>query len=244
MIPPVESLVKYDKPVLVSSAKDKGKAKKTKAEALGVDKKGKALQTEDILNAILPPREWTEDGELWVQYVSAVPATRSDAISLGESLDQRLQLRRARDSGICTIREELYAQAFDELIRQITIECAERGLLLLRIRDEARMRIAAYQTLYESSLAFAVRKAILGEDGKTEIEGKIKEMTADKKDKNKQLQELQERFDTLDSREEERWETMKKKQFQEIRSLKDAYKNQTKQLQELLAPPPGFVPRR
>ena len=56
MIPPVVSLVKYDKPVLVSSAKDKGKAKKTKAEALSVDKKGKALQTEDILNAILPPR--------------------------------------------------------------------------------------------------------------------------------------------------------------------------------------------
>jgi hypothetical protein len=63
--------------------------------------------------------EWTEDGELWVQYVSAVPSTRADAISLGESLDQRLQLRRARDSGICTIREELYAQAFDELIRQV-----------------------------------------------------------------------------------------------------------------------------
>jgi dynein light intermediate chain len=56
MIPPVVSLVKYDKPVLISSAKDKGKAKKTKAEALSVDKKGKALQTEDILNAILPPR--------------------------------------------------------------------------------------------------------------------------------------------------------------------------------------------
>lgn len=54
-----------------------------------------------------------------MQYVSAVPSTRADAISLGESLDQRLQLRRARDSGICTIREELYAQAFDELIRQV-----------------------------------------------------------------------------------------------------------------------------
>jgi dynein light intermediate chain len=42
----------------------------------------------------------------------------------------------------------------DELIRQITIECAERGLLLLRIRDEARMRIAAYQTLYESRCVY------------------------------------------------------------------------------------------
>ncbi len=61
----------------------------------------------------------------------------------------------------------------DELIRQVTIECAERGLLLLRIRDEARMRIAAYQTLYESSLAFAVRKAILAESEKLELEQKV-----------------------------------------------------------------------
>ena len=110
-----------------------------------------------------------------------------------EALDQRLQLRRARECGICTIREELYAQAFgikrsvncisfrisahyvlaDELIREITIECAERGLLLLRIRDEARMRIAAYQTLYESSLAFAVRKAILADSEKLELEQKV-----------------------------------------------------------------------
>ena len=55
MIPPVESLVKYDKPVLVSSSRDKAKGKKG-SNAFGVDKKGKALQTEDILNAILPPR--------------------------------------------------------------------------------------------------------------------------------------------------------------------------------------------
>jgi hypothetical protein len=33
----------------------------------------------------------------------------------------------------------------DELIRQVTINCAERGLLLLRVRDEMRMSIAAYQ---------------------------------------------------------------------------------------------------
>jgi dynein light intermediate chain len=48
---------------------------------------------------------------------------------------------------------------------------------LLRIRDEARMRIAAYQTLYESSLAFAVRKAILAESEKLELEQKVKLVT-------------------------------------------------------------------
>jgi dynein light intermediate chain len=104
-------------------------------------------QTEDILNSILPPKEWTEDGQLWVQYVSSTPATRLDVINLQEELDRKLQQRQARETGICPEREELYSQSFDEIIRQVTINCAERGLLLLRVRDEVRMTMAAYQTL-------------------------------------------------------------------------------------------------
>ena len=61
----------------------------------------------------------------------------------------------------------------DELIRQITISCAERGLLLLRVRDEIRMTIAAYQTLYESSVAFGMRKALMAEQGKADMEKKV-----------------------------------------------------------------------
>jgi hypothetical protein len=38
-------------------------------------------------------REWTEDGQLWVQYVSSTPATRLDVINLQEKLDQQLQQR-------------------------------------------------------------------------------------------------------------------------------------------------------
>merc|ERR1719502_1174986 len=99
-------------------------------------------QTEDILNSILPPREWTQEDQLWVQYVSSTPATRADVINLQECLDKWLQQRQARETGICPIREELYSQCFDELIRQVTIICAERGLLLLRVRDEIRMTSA------------------------------------------------------------------------------------------------------
>lgn len=54
----------------------------------------------------------------------------------------------------------------DELIRQLTINCAERGLLLLRVRDEIRMTIAGFQTLYESSIAFGMRKALQSEQQK------------------------------------------------------------------------------
>ena len=33
-------------------------------------------ETKDLLNTILPPREFEEQGEFWVQYVSTVMASR------------------------------------------------------------------------------------------------------------------------------------------------------------------------
>jgi len=71
---------------------------------------------------------------LAAQYVSSTPATRLDVINLQERLDQQLQQRQApcpacpraahilacsglpgaqaRETGICPVREELYAQCF------------------------------------------------------------------------------------------------------------------------------------
>ena len=59
----------------------------------------------------------------------------------------------------------------------MTINCAERGLLLLRVRDEIRITIAAYQTLYESSVAFGMRKALASEQGKSDLEKKVRPST-------------------------------------------------------------------
>lgn len=50
-------------------------------------------ETEEILNTILPPKEWEEDGQLWRQQVSTTPATRLDVVNLQEQLDMRLQQR-------------------------------------------------------------------------------------------------------------------------------------------------------
>ena len=113
-----ESLVKYSGPQLVSSgaALSKSKAKKTGKMTLP-ELKASTSKAEDYLNAILPPREYTKDGALWVRYVSPDPSSRVDVIQLQDALDDNLQRRQARETGICAIREELYAQCFDELIR-------------------------------------------------------------------------------------------------------------------------------
>jgi dynein light intermediate chain len=157
-------------------------------------------QTDEILNSILPPREWTETNQLWVQHVSSTPATRLDVINLQEQLDMRLQQRQARGTGICPVRRELYFQCFDELIRKVTINCAERGLLLLRVRDEIRMTIAAHQTLYECSVAFGMRKALMAEQGKTDMKKKLQELEEDKRDLERQGDELKSKIEQIEKR--------------------------------------------
>lgn len=239
MIPQLHSLVKYDNPTLVSTTKDKRgpKDKNGKKKDLPpVEQKPGLTQTEDILNSILPPREWTEDGQLWVQYVSSTPATRLDVINLQEKLDQQLQQRQARETGICPVREELYAQCFDELIRQVTINCAERGLLLLRVRDEMRMTIAAYQTLYESSVAFGMRKALQTEQGKSDMEARINGLETDVQDLERKVNEWKMKCEAIEKREAERREAEAKKHKEEVSYLESHSKQLKQQLEAFLAP--------
>lgn len=84
-----------------------------------------------------------------MQYVSHKPSERGEVETLNKELDKRLTERQARDNGICPVREELFSQVFDEIIRQVAIDSSERGLLLHRVKDETKMTIAAYQTLYQ-----------------------------------------------------------------------------------------------
>jgi len=86
-----ESLVQYAGAILVSTSLNAQKNSKGKgAKALPPLEKAGTTRNEDYLNSILPPREYTQDGALWVKYVSATPATRVDVLNLQDSLDQKL----------------------------------------------------------------------------------------------------------------------------------------------------------
>jgi len=75
IVPGTNSLVKYANAVLVStSTKSKKEKQKDKTQN---------SHTEDILNSILPPREYTMDKQqLWIQSVLPTPATKADVFQL------------------------------------------------------------------------------------------------------------------------------------------------------------------
>ena len=134
-------------------------------------------------------------------------------------LDQKLMERQARESGICPVREELFSQCFDEIVRQVTLNLPERGLLLLRVRDEIMMTIAAYQTLYQSSVTFAMRKQLQAEHGKADLEKRIIELEAKKKKQSNKVIELKSKIEAIQSRNASRREVEGKKRQEEIKFL-------------------------
>jgi dynein light intermediate chain, axonemal len=79
-----------------------------------------------------------------MQYVSHERPEREDVEKVQRALEQSLSSMQARTDAVCPIRQHLFSQTLDEIIRQVTLNCPERGLMLLRVRDERKMTIAAY----------------------------------------------------------------------------------------------------
>ena len=107
----------------------------------------------------------------------------------------------------------------DELIRQVTLECPERGLLLLRVRDEVTMTIDAYKTLYESSVTFGVRKQLEAEQGMDELEKQVETLEARKKELDATIKDLISEAEVTEKRNAEGRQYMQKKRKHEIDCL-------------------------
>ena len=192
------SLVQYDEAIPVTPSFKSGKQGKSAKVAKEVNS-----QAEDVLNSILPPRESTDEGQLWVQYVSSKKASVEVVQKLQEDLDSLKNSKAARETGIDAVREELYAQCFDEIIRQVTIECTERGLLLLRIRDELRMTIQAYQSLYESSISLSMRKTLRADQDRSKAEETIKKLEQECTDIQNKIDSVEEEMEEAKEQDQE-----------------------------------------
>jgi len=132
--------------------------------------------------------------------VSQTPATRDDVLSLERELNKRLKLEGAKDTGICPIREKLHTQCFgtrhgvnkiDELIRQIGLQCFERGYVLKDVRDTYFEIKDKYEELCESMLGYGIRRCIQGEAKHNKIKQRIQQLEEDCTKLTKTVQELE-----------------------------------------------------
>lgn len=123
------------------------------------------------------------------------------------------------------------------MIRQVTVLCAERGLLLLRVRDEMRVTINAYKTLYESSVAFGMRKALQAEQGKAEMIQKIKDLEKEKAHLQNTIKEWATKYENLEKKATDEKKQKQKEYEDEIQYLKKTLLQYKNELDRLMALP-------
>jgi dynein light intermediate chain len=227
----INSLVKYDTPYLISSTSKNKKTledlKETEEDAniylrniINKDDDesliGFKYSVKDALNRLIPPKKITDKDQEWVQYVTCTPVAKSDVVNLQENLDRRLQTEQARETGICPIREKLYTECFDELIRQITLNCLERGILLTRIKKELNMTVNSYQSLYESSIAYGIRTLLLAEEEKKKLNDDIGKIEKDCEELELEIQEIDLKLKEHKETDDKNRQALKMKHIEEI----------------------------
>ena len=227
----INSLVKYDTPYLISSTSQNKKTledlKETEEDAniylrniINKDEDESLIDfkysVKDALNRLLPPKKITEKDQEWVQYVTCTPVAKADVVNLQENLDRRLQTEQARETGICPIREKLYSECFDELIRQITLNCLERGILLTRIKKELHMTINSYQSLYESSIAYGIRTLLLAEEEKKKLNDEIENIEKECENLEIEIQEIDYKLKEHKENDDKNRQALKLKHIEEI----------------------------
>ena len=181
--------------------------------------------TESKLDSIIPPREWLENSIKYKQPALRQIAHKDDVSELMNMLDKKITERQARENGVCPVREELFAQCFDELIRQVTLDCPERGLLLAKVRDDLKKTINAYQALYESAVEYSIRKKKQTQQGKPEYLGKIQELQAINAKLKKKEAELKLKKEIVDKKVQENKDLDEQRRSAEKDFLKSLYDN-------------------
>ena len=245
----INSLVKYDTPYLISSTSKNKKTledlKESEEDAniylrniINKDDDesliGFKYSVKDALNRLLPPKKITDKDQEWVQYVTCTPVAKADVVNLQENLDRRLQTEQARETGICPIREKLYTECFDELIRQITLNCLERGILLTRIKKELNMTVNSYQSLYESSIAYGIRTLLLAEEEKKKLNDEIGKIEKECEDLELEIQEIDYKLKEHKETDDKNRQALKLKHIEEIEENRKKGKMIKEKLREKL----------
>jgi len=127
----------------------------------------------------------------------------------------------------------------DELIRQITIQCMERGFLLVRVRDELRMTIEAYQALYESAIAYGMRKALLAEQKKNEMNTEIGRLEKECSELQSSVDGLEKSIQDMEKTFNEEKDKMEKKHKEAVDLEKGKNQLLKEELQRLLSAQPA-----
>jgi dynein light intermediate chain len=232
----IQSLISYgDKIQIGAEDMDNNLIPMPKFEVEELDPENQSLKS--FIDSILPPKKVVENGLIFYQFVSCDSAIVNDVIKLNDQLDSQMKIRGAKETGICTIREELYDECFDEIIRQVTIGCLQRGDLLNRIKLELLHEKDYYQKLYESLIAFSLRKVLQEKKKMNKLLQKEEELNAEIEALNADIENKEKELERRKQEEEEKEKQAQEDHIEAMKVLKFDNEAKTNKATQILTTP-------
>ena len=191
----------------------------------------------NFLDSILPPKKIIENDLIFYHFVSCDSAIVNDVIKLSHNLDNQLKIRGAKEKGICEIREKLFFECFEEIIREVTIVCMQRGDLLNRIKLEMNYSINYYRKLYESLIAYSLRKELQEKKKFIKLQNKQKSLEDEINELENEINEKEQLFEKKEREEREREEQAQIDHNEAMKVLKFDNENKTNQAIKILTTP-------
>lgn len=99
------------------------------------------------------------------------------------------------------------------------------------------MTLTSLQSLYESSVAFGMRKALMAEQHKAELRARIRILTAETGELEKNIEQLRTRMGDMETAEKDRYAADEERHAAEVAKLKSVNEGLKEQLDSVLAPP-------
>lgn len=125
-------------------------------------------------------------------------------------------------------------QVFDELIRQLTIHCAERGLLLLRVRNEVQTTISALQSIYASGVVFGLQKSLAHEADRNHQTNRVAELEAEIANLEKRIKIEVLNCKALEEKEANRLAAATRRAEEDVNFLRKGHEQLKNQLEDVL----------
>lgn len=236
---PAETLIRYDVPYAPGDAKRSLKLRRTLG--CGAEERVVDPNVRVVIDSFITPRRWTdaESGVTWVQHASPFPASRVEAAETQTRLRNQLEAHQARTTGTSPIRSLLVAECMLEVLRQVTAECWERGLLLLHVHAERVAAQASHRRLFESRVGHAFRLALKGEKDVTKVEEDMKQLRQRVQLLEKEEADLRQQCSEFEAYAEEQVLIANKKHNDALVKLKREGAQKRVQLEQQLVIPPS-----
>ena len=107
-------------------------------------------------------------------------------------------------------------------------------MLLVRVRDEYRMILSHYQNLYESSIAFGMRKALQAQRDKDQMVKKIYQLDSECNELDDEIVKLDKSYEDMVRRDEENDVSLRETHSQEVEDEQESIYKLKKRLKEEL----------